>query len=210
MQVRCSTLEEVVTGCRQRYKTMRIAIDIDSTLHHYWNVLSDAARRRFGVELPYEEQLDWGITRLRPDQLHLCIQETHCDAAILAGEPYAGAVETVRGWHDAGHVIHVTSHRDPQAHATTARWLEQIALPYDELYCAHDKVGHCVQAGIELLIDDSPENLARAIEHGIAVATISHPWNRELCETEDVVCGADWAELGAGLEALLRRTRAKS
>ncbi len=45
---------------------MRIAIDIDSTLHHYWDRLSDAARRRFGVDLPYEEQLDWGITRLRP------------------------------------------------------------------------------------------------------------------------------------------------
>ena len=75
---------------------MRIAIDIDSTLHHYWDRLSDAARRRFGIDLPYEEQLDWGITRLRPDQLHLCIQETHCDAAILAGEPYPHAVETVR------------------------------------------------------------------------------------------------------------------
>src|SRR3954471_22774842 len=73
---------------------MRIAIDIDSTLHHYWNLLSDAAQRRFGVELPYEEQLDWGITRLRPDQLRLCIEETHCDAVILAGEPYPDAVET--------------------------------------------------------------------------------------------------------------------
>ena len=35
---------------------MRIAIDIDSTLHHYWDLLSAAARRRFGVDLPYEEQ----------------------------------------------------------------------------------------------------------------------------------------------------------
>jgi uncharacterized HAD superfamily protein len=191
-------------------QSMRIAIDIDSTLHHYWNVLSDAARRRFGVELPYEEQLDWGITRLRADQLHLCIQETHCDAAILAGEPYPGAVETVRAWHDAGHVIHVTSHRDPHAQAATARWLEQIGLPYHELYCAHDKIAHCVNAGIELLIDDSPENLAKAIDHGIAVATIAHPWNRDLCEVEDVVCADDWAALGARLEALLRRTRATS
>ena len=39
---------------------MRIAIDIDSTLHHYWDVLSAAARRRFGVDLPYEEQVDLG------------------------------------------------------------------------------------------------------------------------------------------------------
>jgi uncharacterized HAD superfamily protein len=187
---------------------MRIAIDIDSTLHHYWDVLSDAAMRRFGIDLPYDEQLDWGITRLRPHQLHLCIQETHCEKAILAGVPYPDAVETVRRWRERGHVIHITSHRDPDAYDATARWLAQIGLAYDELYCAHDKIGHCLHAGIDLLIDDSPENLTAAIDHGIAVATISHPWNRDLCEIEDVVCAKDWTELAAGLEPLLRPTRA--
>jgi uncharacterized HAD superfamily protein len=184
---------------------MRIAIDIDSTLHHYWDRLSDAAMRRFGVDLPYEEQLDWGITRLRPHQLHLCIQETHCEQAILAGEPYPDAVETVRRWHEAGHFIHVTSHRDPDTYDATARWLAQIGLPFDDLYCAHDKVTRCIELGIELLIDDSPENLARAIEHGIVVATISHPWNRDVCEEEDVVCAEDWHGLAARLDPLLRR-----
>ena len=187
---------------------MRIAIDIDSTLHHYWNLLSDAAQRRFGIDLPYEEQLDWGITRLRPDQLRLCIDETHCDAAILAGEPYPDAVETVQRWRGGGHFIHVTSHRDHRAHDATERWLEQIGLPFDDLHCSYDKVGRCVEIGIELLIDDSPQNLARAIEHGITVATIVHPWNRDLCEEEDVVSGRDWRELAARLDPLLRRRRA--
>jgi uncharacterized HAD superfamily protein len=184
---------------------MRIAIDIDSTLHHYWDRLSAAARRRFGVELPYEEQLDWGITRLRHDQLHLCIQETHCEAAILAGEPYPDAVETVRRWHDDGHFIHITSHRDPEAWDATARWLEQIGVPYDDLHCSHDKVGRCRELEIDLLIDDSPENLARAIDEGLVVATIAHPWNRELCEEEDVICAPDWRGLAARLDPLLRK-----
>jgi len=187
---------------------MRIAIDIDSTLHHYWDLLSDAARRRFGIELPYEEQLDWGITRLRPDQLHLCIQETHCDAAILGGRPYPHAVETVTRWREDGHFIHVTSHRDPQTYAATAAWLERIGLPYDDLHTSHDKVGRCLELGIELLVDDSPENIERAIEHGLLVATISHPWNRDVCEEEDVICGEDWPDLAARLDPLLRR-RAK-
>jgi len=184
---------------------MRIAIDIDSTLHHYWDRLSAAALRRFGVELPYEEQLDWGVTRLRQDQLHLCIQETHCEAAILAGEPYPDAVDTVRRWHDDGHFIHITSHRDPAARGPTARWLEQIGVPYHDLQCAHDKVGRCLELDIELLIDDSPENLLRAIDHDILVATIAHPWNREVCDEEDVVCAPDWRELAAKLDPLLRQ-----
>jgi len=152
---------------------MRIAIDIDSTLHHYWDRLSAAALRRFGIELPYEEQFDWGITRLRAEQLHLCIQETHCDTAILAGEPYPDAVQTVRGWHEGGHFIQVTSHRDAHTRDATARWLEQIGVPYDELHISHDKVGRCVESSIDLLIDDSPENLAGALENGISVATIT-------------------------------------
>ncbi len=184
---------------------MRIAIDIDSTLHHYWDVLSDAARRRFGIELPYEEQLDWGITRLRASQLRLCIEETHCEAAILASKPYPDAVATVRRWHDSGHFIHVTSHRDGEARDATARWLDQIGLPYDDLHCSTDKVGRCVELGIELLIDDSPINISRALEHGIVAATIAHPWNRDVCEEEDVICEADWRALAARLDPLLGR-----
>jgi uncharacterized HAD superfamily protein len=184
---------------------MRIAIDIDSTLHHYWDRLSAAAQRRFGIALPYEEQLDWGITRLRPDQLKLCIAETHCEAAILAGEPYPDAVETVARWRDDGHYIHIASHRDAGAHEHTARWLEQIGVPFDDLHCSDDKVGRCVELGIELLIDDSPINLGRAIEHGIFVATIAHPWNRELCDEEEIIWAPDWRGLAARLDPLLRR-----
>jgi hypothetical protein len=182
---------------------MRIAIDIDSTLHHYWDVLSAAAQRRFGIDLPYEEQLDWGITRLKPEQLTCCIDETHCDAAILAGRPYAGAVEAVNGWAAAGHFIHITSHRSERAHTVTAKWLDAIGLRFDELYCSQDKVTRCVEIGIDLLVDDSPHNLETALERGIAVATIRHPWNADVCETEDVVCGRDWAELTRKLAPLL-------
>ena len=46
---------------------------------------------------------------------------------------------------------------------------------------------------IDVLIDDSPVTLARAIENGMVAATLVHPWNRELCEEEaDVVCADDW------------------
>ena len=183
---------------------MRIAIDIDSTLHHYWDVLSDAALRRFGVELPYEEQFTWGITRLREEQLRVCIEETHSDPVILAGEPYTGAVETVREWHAQGHFIHITSHRAAATHATTARWLDKIGLPYDELYCSYDKVSRCAEIGIDVLIDDSPVNIVRAIERDIVPATIAHPWNRDICEEEDIVCASDWRGLARALEPILQ------
>ena len=182
---------------------MRIAIDIDSTLHHYWDLLEEVARRRFGVAIPYAEQVVWEIDRLKPEQLHAAVRETHSEPQILGSEPYPGAVATVKSWHEAGHFIHITSHRAVEAHGATAQWLERIGLPYDELYCSSDKVTRCEEIGIDLLIDDSPENLRRAIDAGITAATLLHPWNRELCETEDVICGKDWAELARNLDPVL-------
>jgi uncharacterized HAD superfamily protein len=189
---------------------MRIAIDIDSTLHHYWDVLSDAARRRFGVDLPYEEQFTWGITRLKPEQLDLCIRETHSEDVIFASQPYAGAVETVNRWHAAGHFIHITTHRSPDAHEATARWLTHIGLRYDELYCSSDKVSRCQEIGIDLLIDDSPENLLRAVEAGIAAATIAHPWNEDVVAEEGIVAARDWDGLARALEAQLEPLRRRA
>ncbi len=90
---------------------MRIAIDIDSTLHHHWPIVAAAAERRFGVDLPYEDQVTSAARVLTDEQLLLCIEDTHSDAAIAGARPYPHAVETVNGWDDAGHDIHVTSHR---------------------------------------------------------------------------------------------------
>lgn len=187
---------------------MRIAIDIDSTLHHYWDVLSDAAHRRFGVRLPYEEQFTWGITRLRPEQLQCVIDETHSDANILEAEPYPGAVEVVNRWAAAGHFIHITSHRAEGCQSATAQWLERIGLRHDDLHCSYDKVARCVELGIDVLIDDSPVNISRAIDAGITPAAILHPWNEDVVAEEGVVAAVDWPTLAERLEAALPALRA--
>ena len=131
----------------------RIAIDIDSTLHHYWDLLDRIARDRYGVELPYAEQRTWGITSLEHEELVECIRETHTEENILGAEPYPDAVETIRDWHANGHWIHITSHRAEHTCEATARWLDQIGLPYDDLHCSYDKVTRCVELGIHVLID---------------------------------------------------------
>ena len=182
---------------------MNIAIDIDSTLHHYWDQFSDAAQRRFGIALPYEEQVTWGITLLRPEQVRACVDETHSEQRVLAAEPYPGAVETVRAWHADRHFIQITSHRAIASRDATARWLRRIGLPYHELYCSYDKLSRCREIGIDVLVYDSPVNLEAALDADIVAATLLHPWNRELCETEDVICGADWRELAHNLAPVL-------
>jgi len=183
---------------------MRIAIDIDSTLHHYWDLFAVLARKRFGVTLPYDDQVTYDeIAPLRKEQIIALIRETHREENILAAKPYEGAVETIRGWHEQGHFIHVTSHRAQETHDPTSAWLTQIGLPFDELYCSYDKISRCSEIAIDVLIDDSPSNIVRALECGIVPATIAHPWNRDLCEEEGVICARDWEDLATRLTPVL-------
>jgi uncharacterized protein len=181
----------------------RIALDIDSTLHHYWDLLDSLARERFGVELPYESQTGWGITQLERSEVVELIEETHSEENIENAEPYPGAVDVVSRWHAEGHWIHVTSHRAVATRAATERWLERIGMPYHDLHCSYDKVPRCVELGIHVLVDDSPVNLAQAAEAGIVAATIVHPWNARMVEEGAAIGGRDWPELAERLEPLL-------
>lgn len=183
----------------------RIAIDIDSTLHHYWDLFRSVVNERFGVDLAYEQQTDWGISRLQKEQLQEAVRETHSDENIAAAEPYPGAAEAVRAWHADGHWIHVTSHRADGCAPATARWLEEHDIPFDDLHCSWDKITRCVELGIDVLVDDSPVNLGRAREHGILGATLWHPWNQEFEGQEGVIVARNWSELRTRLEPCLER-----
>jgi hypothetical protein len=181
----------------------RIALDIDSTLHHYWDLLERIAHERFGVSLPYADQHDWGIGELERDQLVAVVEETHSDDNIEGAEPYPGAVEAVRRWHDAGHWIHVTSHRRESCAPATVRWLDSVGLPYHDLHCSFDKITRCVELEIDVLVDDSPVNIRRATERGILAATLIHPWNRDVVDGDGVIAADDWWELERRVDSAL-------
>jgi uncharacterized protein len=189
----------------------RIALDIDSTLHHYWGLLERIALERFGVEIPYATQRTWGITQLEREELIEAVAESHSDANIEAAEPYEGAVEAVRRWHGEGHWIHVTSHRREACAPATRRWLEAAGFPYDDLHCSWDKISRCVELGIDVLVDDSPVNIQAAREHGMLAATLIHPWNAELVAGDDPgVVGAErWPELAGEVDRVLAAARGR-
>jgi hypothetical protein len=184
---------------------VRIAIDIDSTLHDHWPLVAAAALRRFSVDLPYEEQFPDTARRLSEEELLACIEDTHTDAAIAAARPYPHAVETVNGWYAAGHYIEISSHRAERSVAATRRWLDAIGVRHHALYCGTDKVAHSVATGIELLIDDMPATLRRAVDAGMLAAALRHPWNEGVAGVPGVVMARDWPELGRLLAPVLRR-----
>jgi uncharacterized protein len=189
---------------------VRIAIDIDSTLHHHWPLVAAAAKQRFDVELPYEQQFASAARRLSDEQLRVCIEDTHSDEAIAGARPYPHAVETVNRWHDSGHQIHITSDRAERSLTATRGWLDDIGLRYQELHCGYDKVARCREIGIDVLIDDTPNTLLRALDAGMLAATLRHPWNEHVCDAPHIISAADWRELARVLEPVLDGERGAS
>jgi hypothetical protein len=182
----------------------RIAIDIDSTLHHYWDLVERIAQDRFGVHLPYAEQRGWDIPVLEREQIGAMVKESHSDENIAAAVPYPGAADAVRRWQEAGHWIHVTSHRRDSCGPATRRWLEDHQIPFDDLHCSFDKITRCVEIGIDLLVDDSPVNIRAARENGILAATLIHPWNEELISEPGVFAAKEWPDLEQRVNEALR------
>lgn len=187
-----------------RLLSVLVAIDVDSTLHDYWEQFSAAARSLHGVDLPYAEQTAWNVDALTLDQVKEVVEMTHDDQRIGEAVAYPGAAEAVQAWKAAGHEVLITTHRRPEAHDVTARWLQEQGIPFDLLRCGFRKVDHCRAIGVGLLIDDAPSNLEGALSCGIAVATIRHPWNADLIEARpEIVHGADWPGLAGALGPLL-------
>jgi uncharacterized HAD superfamily protein len=185
-----------------------VAIDVDSTLHDYWQQFSAAAMALHGVDLPYAAQQAWRVDALTPQQLSEVVAQTHEDERIAEAVAYDGAAEAIQAWKAAGHEILITTHRRPEAHDATAQWLAEQGIPFDQLRCGWEKVEHCRAVGVGLLIDDSPDNLIRALAVDIAVATIRHPWNADvIAECPEVVHGEDWADLAYTLGETVLRPR---
>ena len=61
-----------------------------------------------------------------------------------------------------------------------------------------------MELDIDILVDDSPVNIRRALEVDIIPATILHPWNEEVAAEGGVITGRDWSELAERLEPALQ------
>ena len=104
-------------------------------------------RRRFGVDAPLRGAGHVGHRRAA----------ARAGAAVRARRPTARssarrrAVSRARSRPSAAGTRPATSSTSPRtaragAHDATARWLERIGLPYDELYCSCDKVARCARS----------------------------------------------------------------
>jgi hypothetical protein len=73
------------------------------------------------------------------------------------------------------HVI-IASHRVGETRQPTEQWLARHGLPYDELHLSMDKTVLFPKA--DVVVDDAPPTLEKAIQSGVLGAGLLFSWNR--------------------------------
>jgi uncharacterized HAD superfamily protein len=184
----------------------KIMVDIDSTLYPSDPIFIRAMSEMYGVQLDLSalDHWDWPLQHISSEQFAALISEYfHSDTEILAAVPFRGAVEAINAWRAEGHRVHVVSDRGVRAKPATLTWLNNIGIGYDALVLrlGVDKIEYARRHRIDLVIDDRPDTLERAVEAGFAAATLVYPYNRLVVETHpSILASTNWRDLRRRIE----------
>lgn len=150
---------------------MRIGVDLDGVVYEFVDALRSLLiwRGRIVEPVPpathWSFYKDWGLTT--PEFLDIL-----CEGIVfLTGHPTAGAIRGLVRLRNAGHTIHIVTHRS--AEAATETWLHTHGVPYDSLTFSEDKT--CVP--VDVFIDDRKENYDAIEAAGILAFLYDRPWN---------------------------------
>ncbi len=160
----------------------RIAIDLDDVLADLIGELLHLYCKRHGVDMRREDVVDWDTF---PEDVHNAIRK---DGGYESLSPIPGADEFL-AWLAVRYETHIVTYRSPAAREETTRWL-QAHMPqvYQDVHFADgSKVSICRSLGVELLIDDSVNQLPPVTkELGIPGILIDTPMNRRIRQSSRI------------------------
>ncbi|MBU4371657.1 MAG: hypothetical protein L6300_12890 [Syntrophaceae bacterium] len=154
-------------------------IDIDNTLWQF----SDAfylELKKFNNNFPTPDQwctYDIWEGYCSVEDFITAINTIHHNQDNDKYHPYPESQGFLSSLKEHGFHIILASHRMKEMRQPTERWLARHRLPYDELHLSLDKTVLFPKA--DIVVDDSPLTLEKAIESGALGAGLSFPWNRD-------------------------------
>jgi hypothetical protein len=101
----------------------------------------------------------------------------HCDNHL----PYPEAKDFLINIKENGYHITIASHRSPDYRKQTEKWLGKHGLVYDELHLSFQKTQLFTES-TDVVVDDSPKVLEKAVENGVMALGLLFPWNREYAD----------------------------
>lgn len=176
----------------------RIGIDIDGVCYDFIKALRLYVNKT--TNKPLEEMpppKSWHFFReqwnISDDDYFKFVVNGVIDREIFwIGDIYPGCKESIDLIKNMGHeIVFITARRfngiEHLCQQATFEWINNSGLPYDKIIVDNDKTGY----SLDLLIDDSPNQIENHILHGEHAAIFDQPWNKEIQYCDRVFGWAD-------------------
>jgi uncharacterized HAD superfamily protein len=182
--------------------TDRILVDVDGTLAWQLPRACQYLDEEYGVSLRPEDVTAWDYSI--PDHtVHdhigdLIFEAFRRDPAWYFGgmDPLPGAADALARLREDHHVA-IATHRPPETHEHTRRWLRDHDIPYDEFVEAVPE--NKAHLSGKALVDDYHGNVADALDAGMHGLLFSQPYSdHTACDGATVV--DSWDEVLAAFD----------
>lgn len=177
-------------------------IDIDNTLWQFCDRLYDRLKRiNPAVPTPdYWTEWDFFEPYCSRDKFFWAINDIHFHQDNDDHIPYPEAKDFLSALKQNNYHITIASHRDPEYMNSTERWLKKHGLAYDDIHLSYNKTS-LFNNGIDVVVDDAPQVLEKAVESGALAIGLLFPWNRAYRDTGFRLC----SNLNEILDCILER-----
>ena len=159
----------------KRNSQARIIVDIDNTL---WDLAPELWEELKKVNPRMGPPDQWGSRESL--ERYLPLEEFFRVLKIIhmrqeAYPPFPESQDFLSGLKERGFYVVIASHRSKESYGPTVNWLRKHHLSFDEVHLSFDK--SVLFAGSVALVDDSPNNLDKAVEAGLLGTGLIYPWN---------------------------------
>lgn len=154
-------------------------IDIDNTLWQFCDVFYEELRR-INPDFPtIDHWNNWDIWEgyCSKQEFHRVVNTIHNRQDSDDHEPYPEAQGFLSTLKQNGYSITIASHRSPEFMIQTERWLRKHGLLYDDIHLSYHKT-ELISSKTTVVVDDAPQVLEKAVEHGVLATGLLFPWNK--------------------------------
>lgn len=186
---------------------LRLAIDFDGVLFDQVPHIIRGFQELHGVDISPVESWQWNLSEhpavrqagLTEDQIwevfrHLEVQEEIHRTRPL--DPYA--LDVLGGWREQGLTVHIVTSRPTRARGSVELFLDHNDVPHHDL---HMGIHH--KTDWDVLVDDLPINVDRAVDAGCRALLFDQPYNRDHPAEDNPLRVQGWSHVEAVIEEVV-------
>jgi hypothetical protein len=158
----------------------RAIIDIDNTLWQFCDAFYEELRK-LNKNFPTPENwTSWELWEgyCTEQDFYQAVNAIHLRQDSDEFKPYPEAKGFLSTLKQNGYHITIASHRSPEFMTQTQKWLKRHGLEYDDIHLSYHKT-ELFNAKTNVVVDDSPQVLEKAVESGALATGLLFSWNRE-------------------------------